>query len=84
MPESNPMQGEVIVRGRMVPDPKTCSTTPIAGVVEFAKCLVERPIACPYLVYIRKHRFCHYRNWETFIKPSLRTNIFKDENNIVR
>jgi len=72
MPSSIPEVQTAALFLRVLPDPETCRTRPIAKIEQFGMCLVRCPVTCPYVSvsetgYICK--FCTHPNWKDFVQP---------------
>jgi len=52
---------------RVLPDRDICHVRPIGTIHEFANCMVERPIECPYVLYFGEGNICRNPQWKEFI-----------------
>jgi hypothetical protein len=61
MNESNPAPA------RILPDPAICGVTPIGVIAGFARCLVDRPMECRFVLYFGEGNICRHPRWQEFI-----------------
>jgi len=58
---------------RVLPHADTCHVRSIGAISDFANCLVEQPVECPFVLYFGEGNICRNPIWKQFLrrqKPS--------------
>jgi hypothetical protein len=53
---------------RTLPDQNACRTKPLGIARSLARCLVDRPIGCPYVMFSDGAQLCKSPSWEKFVR----------------
>jgi hypothetical protein len=57
---------DTVSNQRRLPDPKVCRTKYLGQALDFSKCLVENPDACPYAVSFSSGVICNHLHHRWF------------------